>query len=111
MKHLPVLDRANLLHCAFGCFYQFFNGCLLQDIFMAAVGILLKLVKLEDHAVAVACSNHGSLMKQWEGIAQIIGRKIEMERKYIARLEGELTCQAQTWGSDGKHCACMLPYT
>lgn len=29
-----------------------------------------------------------TIVKQWEGIAQIIGRKIDMEQKYIARLEG-----------------------
>eukprot|EP00798_Chlamydomonas_sp_ICE-L_P021536 gene21536-28527_t len=29
------------------------------------------------------------VLKQWEGVAVIIGRKMEMERRYIAKLEGQ----------------------
>jgi hypothetical protein len=62
---------------------------LLQDIFLNTVAILQKVVADEQHAIIVARHCSCSLVKQWEGIAQIIGRKMDMERKYIARLEGE----------------------
>jgi hypothetical protein len=53
---------------------------------MATVGVLQRLVEPEAHALEVA--RMPSTIKQWEGIAQIISRKIDMEQKYIARLEG-----------------------
>ena len=57
---------------------------------MNSVTILQKLVADEQHAVTVARHCSCSLVKQWEGIAQIIGRKMDMERKYITRLEGKM---------------------
>lgn len=62
----------------------------LQDIFMATVAILSVLVKGDDGALHVASSAPGA-MKLWEGICQLLGRKMDMERKYIERLEGMLT--------------------
>lgn len=55
---------------------------------MATVAILSVLVKSEEGALHVAQSAPGA-MKLWEGICQLLGRKMDMERKYIERLEGE----------------------
>lgn len=55
---------------------------------MATVAILSVLVKSEEGALHVARSAPGA-MKLWEGICQLLGRKMDMERKYIERLEGE----------------------
>jgi hypothetical protein len=52
------------------------------------VAILQKLVAEEGHALVVARAAGGTFVKQWEGIGALIGRKMDMERKYIARLEG-----------------------
>jgi hypothetical protein len=60
----------------------------LQEIFLAGVAILQKLVAEEAHALLVARAAGGTYVKQWEGIGALIGRKMDMERKYIARLEG-----------------------
>ncbi len=38
---------------------------------------------------AVEVARMPSVIKQWEGVAQIISRRMDMERKYISRLEGE----------------------
>jgi hypothetical protein len=59
----------------------------LQDIFMATVAILSVLVKSDEGALHVARSAPAA-MKLWEGICQLLGRKMDMERKYIERLEG-----------------------
>jgi hypothetical protein len=55
---------------------------------MAAVAILSVLVKADEGALHVARSAPGA-MKLWEGICQLLARKMDMERKYIERLEGE----------------------
>lgn len=55
---------------------------------MATVAILSVLVKSDEGARQVAASAPGA-MKLWEGICQLLGRKMDMERKYIERLEGE----------------------
>jgi hypothetical protein len=55
---------------------------------MATVAILSVLAKSDEGAAAVAASAPGA-MKLWEGICQLLGRKMDMERKYIERLEGE----------------------
>lgn len=52
------------------------------------MAILQKLVAEEGHALVVARAAGGTFVKQWEGIGALIGRKMDMERKYIARLEG-----------------------
>lgn len=62
---------------------------------MATVAILTVLIKSDEGALHTACSAPGA-MKLWEGICQLLGRKMEMERKYIERLEGELVCNG-TW--------------
>jgi hypothetical protein len=63
-----------------------------QEIFMATVSILSVLVKSDEGALHVARSAPGA-MKLWEGICQLLGRKMDMERKYIERLEGAV-CHA-----------------
>jgi hypothetical protein len=54
---------------------------------MATVAILSVLVKSDEGALHVARSAPAA-MKLWEGICQLLGRKMDMERKYIERLEG-----------------------
>lgn len=54
---------------------------------MATVGILAVLVRSDADAMEVA-RQAPSAIKLWEGVAQLLGRKMEMERKYIERLEG-----------------------
>jgi len=53
---------------------------------MSTVRVLRVLLEFPGHALEVA--RMPNILKQWEGIAQIILRKIDMEQKYIARLEG-----------------------
>lgn len=55
---------------------------------MATVGILASLVRSEEGALVVAQSAP-SAVKLWEQINQLLQRKMEMERKYIERLEGK----------------------
>eukprot|EP00983_Pelagomonas_calceolata_P109629 1159576-Pelagomonas_calceolata.AAC.6 len=57
-----------------------------EDVFMSAIAVLRQLLEYPGHALEVA--RMPNIIKQWEGIAQIILRKIDMEQKYIARLEG-----------------------
>ena len=54
---------------------------------MPTVGILQRLMTVREHAVEVA-RRHDAL-RMWEGIAQVLSRKMESERKYIERLEGK----------------------
>lgn len=56
---------------------------------MATVGILSALVRAEEGALSIAQSAP-TAVKLWEQINQLLQRKMEMERKYIERLEGEL---------------------
>jgi hypothetical protein len=62
------------------------------------VGILAVLVRSDADAMEVA-HQAPSAIKLWEGVAQLLGRKMEMERKYIERLEGterfSQRCQGQ----------------
>jgi hypothetical protein len=53
---------------------------------MSTMNVLKQLLEPRGHALEVA--QMPNIVKQWEGIAQIILRKIDMEQKYIARLEG-----------------------
>lgn len=55
---------------------------------MPAVGILQRLLSVPEHAADVA--RRPDALRTWEGIAQVLSRKMESERKYIERLEGEL---------------------
>jgi hypothetical protein len=59
---------------------------------MATVGILSALVRSDDGALQVARSAP-SAIKLWEGICQLLNRKMDMERRYIERLEGEWACR------------------
>jgi hypothetical protein len=54
---------------------------------MATVGILSALVCSDAGALQVARSAP-SAIKLWEGICQLLNRKMDMERRYIERLEG-----------------------
>ncbi len=54
---------------------------------MATIGILACLVRSDEGAAAVAETAPGA-MRTWEGVAQLLGRKMELERRYIERLEG-----------------------
>jgi hypothetical protein len=54
---------------------------------MPTVCVLQRLVSLRQHAVEVA--SRPEPLRTWEGIAQVLSRKMENERKYIERLEGE----------------------
>lgn len=58
-----------------------------EDVFMNTMSVLQVVLEPRGHALEVA--KMPNIIKQWEGIAQIILRKIDMEQKYIARLEGE----------------------
>ncbi|KAL6765370.1 hypothetical protein V8C86DRAFT_2458344 [Haematococcus lacustris] len=64
---------------------QFFRDQ--EDVFMAAMSVVVKLLGPPGHALAVA--KMPSVVKTWEGIGQIVSRRIDMERKYIHRLEGQ----------------------
>ena len=71
--------------------YDLYPDCLLmglaaQEVFMPTVGILQRLLSVREHAATVA-RRHDTL-RTWEGIAQVLSRKMESERKYIERLEG-----------------------
>jgi hypothetical protein len=54
---------------------------------MATIGILACLVRSDEGAAAVA-ETAPAAMRTWEGVAQLLGRKMELERRYIERLEG-----------------------
>lgn len=64
-----------------------FSICVRVQVFMPAVTLTARLLTAPDAPVRVARTP--GVLKQWEGIAQILIRRIEMERKYICRLEGE----------------------
>jgi len=68
---------------------------------MATVAILSVLVKSDEGALHVARSSPGA-MKLWEGICQLLGRKLDIERKYIERLEGAVLC-----GDTGRSLRCF----
>jgi hypothetical protein len=75
-----------------------------QDIFLSVVGLLAKLIATDEGALAVAEAAAPGCLKQWEGVAAIIGRKMDMERKYIARLEGEAPRMLGRGGGVGWGC-------
>ena len=53
---------------------------------MPTVSILQRLLSVPEHAAEVA--RRPDALRTWEGIAQVLSRKMESERKYIERLEG-----------------------
>ncbi|KAF8065931.1 Aspm [Scenedesmus sp. PABB004] len=59
-----------------------------EDIFMATVAILACLVRSDEGALEAARRAPGAV-KLWEGVAQLLARKMDMERRYIERLEGQ----------------------
>lgn len=58
----------------------------LEEVFMPAGVVVGALVKPDGGALTAARTP--DLVRHLEGIAQIIARKMDMERKYISRLEG-----------------------
>ncbi|GAX74174.1 hypothetical protein CEUSTIGMA_g1623.t1 [Chlamydomonas eustigma] len=56
-----------------------------EEVFMPTVIVLQRLLSLEEHAVNIA--QRPETFRTWEGIAQVLSRKMESERKYIERLE------------------------
>jgi hypothetical protein len=71
----------------YSCLFPFLSRAC-QDIFMSTVGILSALVRSDEGALQVA-RTAPSAIKLWEGICQLLNRKMDMERRYIERLEGE----------------------
>eukprot|EP00879_Flechtneria_rotunda_P022893 GHRR01024196.1.p1 GENE.GHRR01024196.1~~GHRR01024196.1.p1 ORF type:complete len:241 (+),score=102.73 GHRR01024196.1:1352-2074(+) len=55
---------------------------------MPTVGILSSLSKSDEGAMAVA-QLAPTVIKQWGCICQLLNRKMDMERRYIERLEGQ----------------------
>jgi hypothetical protein len=53
---------------------------------MPTLAVLRQLVK--DTSIASEIAAMSAIVRQWESIAQLLSRKMDMERKYIARLEG-----------------------
>lgn len=60
------------------------------------MGILAALVRSEEGALQVAVSAPAAV-KLWEGILQLLRRKMEMERRYIERLEGARHVSGTVW--------------
>lgn len=58
----------------------------LQDMFLAAVTVLDRLVSVPEHAAQIGLVT--SAIKQMEAVAQILLRRVDTESKYLARLEG-----------------------
>lgn len=56
---------------------------------MATVNILSLLVR-SDECALMAAESAPTAVKLWEQINQLLQRKMELERKYIERLEGQL---------------------
>lgn len=59
----------------------------LQDMFLAAILVLDRLVAVPEQAAQISLM--APAMKQMEAVAQILLRKVDTESKYLARLEGE----------------------
>ena len=55
-------------------------------MFVATVTVLDRLVAIPDQAVLVGQST--AAVKQMEAVAQILLRRVDIESKYLARLEG-----------------------
>ena len=62
-------------------------GCWVQDICMAAVGLLQQMLASAPQRGA-ALAGEAEAMRQLEAAAQLLGRKADLERKYLERLEG-----------------------
>lgn len=54
---------------------------------MPTVAVLQRLLSAPEHAADIA--SRPEPLRTWEGIAQVLSRKMDSERKYIERLEGE----------------------
>jgi hypothetical protein len=61
---------------------------------MSVVGVMRKLVEAPERASVVAGMT--SCVRHLEAIAQLLTRKIDMEHKYLARLEGARRRHTQT---------------
>lgn len=70
-----------------------------QDICMAAVGLLQQMLASSPQRAA-ALGAEAEAVRQLEAAAQLLGRKADLERKYLERLEGGCCSQdshAQPW--------------
>eukprot|EP00955_Chlamydomonas_euryale_P116545 366426-Chlamydomonas_euryale.AAC.9 len=63
------------------------HGFHLQEVFSATCCVLERLLSLRAHALCVA--GRPEPLRTWEGIAQVLARKMDSERKYIERLEAQ----------------------
>ena len=58
-----------------------------QELFMSAARVLVYLTQSRKTLASVAANV--AAVKQMAAVFQILSRKLENERKYLARLEGE----------------------
>jgi hypothetical protein len=61
---------------------------LAQEVYMLATGLMQRLVAAPERAAAVAAQ--APTVKQLEALGQLLLRKLDMEAKYLNRLEGAL---------------------
>lgn len=61
-------------------------ACALQDVFMEAADLLERAAACPEHASGVAAQQ--GIMRQLEPAGQLLVRKVDVEAKYLNRLEG-----------------------
>ena len=71
-----------------------------QEVYMSATAILLGVVACPERAASVAAN--AQTVKQLESLGQLLIRKLDMESKYLNRLEGVLPL---FWGAQSLLCA------
>lgn len=72
------------------------TGCRAQELFMAVAEVLRNLVRRPE-LTAGMISDRASI-KQIAAVSQILSRKVDNERKYLARLEGRLPPNVHSTG-------------
>ena len=60
----------------------------MQEVFRPTASLLQVLVSCDDRAAEVA-RTMPAIVRQWDGIHQVLSRKADMEKKYLDRLDGE----------------------
>lgn len=60
----------------------------LQDVFHATVGVLRRLLAPPANAVVAVAAAGGAHVRSWEAIHALLVRKLDMQHKYLERLEG-----------------------
>ena len=63
-----------------------------QEVYMSATVILLGVVACKERAACVAAN--AQTVKQLESLGQLLIRKLDMESKYLNRLEGMVPLRA-----------------